>query len=96
MTAIANSDAVSALERLGLKLVAEDQRDDVRRLMFAGRESNYVLQIGESYIGAYSEAKAPLPGETWLRGNDLLDGGRSRETLDGIVAQIRLREGAIH
>ena len=91
-----NIPEIEALEKLGIKLVADDERGDIRRFMFSGRETNYVLQVGANYLGAYTEAKTSLPGETWLRGNDLLDGKRSRDVLDGIVEQIRTIEGAIH
>ena len=40
----------------------------------------------QGYIGATASSRAPNPGETWTRGNDLADGPYCRETWDRVVA----------
>lgn len=87
-------NVIAVLAAEGLKLTAEDDKETGCRLQLCGRRSDYVVCLGDDYIGAYSQAKAPRPGESWLRGNDLADGARTVSTLDRIVADVRRREAA--
>ena len=40
----------------------------------------------QGYLGGYSSARAPRPGETWTRGNDLADGPYCEETWNAILS----------
>lgn len=87
-------NVIAVLASEGLALTAEDDKETGCRLQFCGRHSDYVVRIGEEYLGAYSQAKGPRPGEWWIRGNDLADGPRTIGTLDRIVADVRSWEAA--
>lgn len=66
-------------ERLGLKWYTRDSLISVRiRLPGQGCDNGY--------IGAIRHARAPRPGETWTRGNDMADGPYCKETWDRVIA----------
>lgn len=50
--------------------------------------AKYPKQDEKGYLGCISSTRKPLAGEDWTRGNDLADGGCSKETFNKIVWDI--------
>lgn len=53
-------------------------------------EYQYTITVSEDseYMHAIMSDRAPIPGETWTRSMDLIDGDYSKETFDAIMGQI--------
>ena len=43
-------------------------------------------ETDRGYLGGFAQKRAPRPGETWTRGNDLADGIYAHETWNQILA----------
>ena len=70
----------------------EKQEHKIKIELFTDRNVYYITGIdrgiGKSYLGCIASRRAPLPGESHTRGNDLADGDFTFETWCQIVLDI--------
>ena len=74
--------AVLSSDRLRLRWYTRDSQISVS-VRLPGQNGS-----ARGYLGATASSRAPRPGETWTRGNDLADGPYSHETWLKIVADV--------
>lgn len=81
-------DSVGMWGKAGEKFRYTEHEDGRGTVIFCTGTHSYQIAFSDTYLGCVASCRTQRPGETWTRGNDLPDGGFSRETFDRIIFAI--------